>query len=100
MVGMTVYKKCTDPNKELAKNITEAIMKEFKNKLDEGFKGISTFGETFNDKLNLTIGGYIAKLNDIANLLENPHEKEVEIENINKQLKELESYLLEIDKLK
>jgi len=100
MIGMTVYKKYTDPNKELAQNITETIMKEFKNKLDEGFKGINAFGETFNDKLNLTIGGYIAKLNEIANVLENPHEKELEIENINTQLKELESYLLEIDKLK
>jgi len=100
MAGMAIYKKYTDPNKELAQNITDEIMKEFKKKLNEGFKGINEFGETFYDKLNLTIGGYIAKLDEVAKVLENPQLKEKEIQKLTKQLQEVESYLLEINKLK
>jgi len=100
MAGMAIYKKYADPNKELAKNITNEIMKEFKKKLNQGFKGINEFGETFNDKLNLTIGGYIAKLNEVARILENPEIKEEEIKKLNNQLQEVESYLVEIDSLK
>ena len=100
MTGMAIYKKYADPNKELARNITDEIMKEFKKKLNEAFKGINEFGETFYDKLNLTVGGYIAKLENVARILENPEIKEDEIQKLTKQLQEIETYLLEIEKLK
>ncbi len=97
--ALQAYKKVTDPNKKLAKEVAEKIMEDFKKSFDKKFSGINEFGEVFSDIINEKIGSYKAKLESIAKILEDPKEKEIELNRLKKEIEEINSYINHIESL-
>ena len=97
--AMKIYKKYSNPNKDLSEKIAKDVMKKLKEKFDESFMGVDEFGEVFSDELNEKIGGYKAKLYSITKVLENPKDKEKEIDKIKNEIEEVDSYLKRVDSL-